>query len=106
MRAMAVTSAQRSALFPDYPTMAESGLPGFEYINVTGTFAPAKTPMAIVHRLSQEAAKALNRADSKERLAGLGIEAVGSTSEEFAAAIKSDMARLGKMIRDADIRAE
>ena len=106
LRSMAVTSAQRSTLFPDYPTMAESGLPGFEYINVTGTFAPARTPMAIVTRLSQEAAKALNRVDARERLAAIGIEAVGSTSEEFAVAIKSDMLKLGKVIKDADIKAE
>jgi tripartite-type tricarboxylate transporter receptor subunit TctC len=106
LRGMAVTSAQPSSLFPEYPTMTASGLPGFEYTNITGTFAPGKTPMPIVNRLSQEAAKALARPDTRERLAATGIEGVGSTSEEFLAAMKSEAARLGKLIKDANIRAE
>ncbi len=106
LRAMAVTSAQTSPLFPEYPTMAASGLPGFEYTNITATFAPAKTPMTIVNRLSQEAAKAFARADTRSRLAATGIEGVGSTSEECLAAMKSETTRLGKVIKDANIRAE
>jgi tripartite-type tricarboxylate transporter receptor subunit TctC len=68
--------------------------------------APAKTPVAIVTRLNQELVKALNRADTKQRLGDLGIEVIASTPEETLASMKNDIARTAKLIKDAGIRAE
>jgi len=104
LRALAVTSAQPSALVQGLPTLAASGLPGYGVVALNGIFAPGKTPAAIVNRLSQEMVRVLTRADVKEKFLSTGQEIVGSSPEEFAAAIKSDMARMGKVIRDAGIR--
>ena len=105
LRALAVTSARRSALYPDLPTVAD-GLPGYELTNITGLFVPAKTPAPIIRRLNQEIVRVLNSADVKEKILSTGVEPVTSSPEEFAAAIKLDSARLGKVIKDARIRAE
>ena len=83
--------------------MAEAGVPGFEAVSVHGVFLPAKTPEPIVARLNEEIAKVLQRSDSKERLASVGLEPVGSTPAQLAAAIKDEVARLGKVIREAGI---
>ncbi len=104
LRALAVTSAEPSALAPDLPTVAAAGLPGYESTASTGLFAPARTPAAIVNRLSQEFVRALNRAEVKQRLFISGVETVGSSPEELAATIKSEMARMGKVIKDAGLR--
>jgi tripartite-type tricarboxylate transporter receptor subunit TctC len=106
LRALAVTTAQPSALFPGLPTMAASGLPGFDAGLVIGMFAPAKTPAAIIHRLNQETARLLNRPDVKQKFLDTGIEAVGNSPEEFAGTVSSDMARWGKLIKEAGIRAQ
>ena len=106
LRALAVTTAQPSALFPDLPTMAASGLPGFEAGLVIGMFAPAKTPATIISRLNQETVRLLGRPDVKQKFFDTGIETVGNSPEEFAATIRSDMARWGKLIKDAGIRAQ
>ena len=103
VRALAVTSLQPSPLMPDLPTVAATGLPGFESVVIQGVLAPAKTPAAIVNRLSREIVKVLNRPDVKERHFNTGVETVGSTPEELAARIKSEMAKWGKVIRDAGI---
>ncbi len=102
LRPLAVTTARPSALVPGVPTVA-SFLPGYESTVQTGMFAPAAAPAAIINRLNHEIVQVLGRADVKERLFNLGIEAVGSSPAEFAAIIKSDMARMGKVIRDAGI---
>lgn len=104
LRALAVTTARPSALFPGLPTVAASGLPGYESVSVFGMFAPARTPAALINRLNQEIARALNRKDVKERLFNSGIETVGSSPEEFAATIKSDMAKWGKLIKEVGAR--
>lgn len=104
LRALAVTTARPSALFPALPTVAASGLPGYESVSVFGMFAPARTPATLINRLNQEIVRALHRKDVKERLFNSGIETVGSSPEEFAATIKSDMAKWGKLIKDAGIR--
>ena len=104
LRALAVTSAKRSPLAPDVPTVAESGVPGYEAISIVGIFAPAKTPAAAVHKLSAEIATVLHRPDIRDRFLGTGVESVGSTPEEFAAVIRTDMAKMGKLIRDTGIR--
>ena len=106
LRALAVTSAQPSALTPGLPTVAESGLPGYEVVSMTGIFAPAKTPAAIIKQLNQEIVRVLRQPEVKERFLNAGVEAVGNSPEEFAAVIKSDMTRMGKLIKDADIKVD
>ena len=106
LKALAVTSAQPSALAPGLPTVAASGLPGYESASLLGVFAPAGTPAALINRLNQEMVRALMRTDAQERLFNSGVEAVGSSPEQFAATVKSEMAKWGKVIRDAGIRDE
>jgi tripartite-type tricarboxylate transporter receptor subunit TctC len=106
LRALAVTSAQPSAVTPGLPTVAASGLPGYESGSTLGVFAPAATPAAIVNLLNREIVQFLNVLSTRERLLKAGIEVVGSSPAQFAAAIKSDMARIGKIIRDAGIRTD
>jgi len=106
LRALAVTSAEPSQLAPGLPTVASSGLPGYESISIYGLFAPSKTPAAIVRQLSQESAQYLKTVEVKERFFKAGVETVGSTPEEFAAAIKADVAKMAKVIRDAGIRED
>jgi tripartite-type tricarboxylate transporter receptor subunit TctC len=105
VRALGVTSAQPSALFPDLPTVAAT-VPGYEASSSNGIFAPAKTPVAIINRLHEEIVSVLNKAEVKQRLLSLGVEAVGSSPKQFAATLKADMSRLGKVIKDAGIRAD
>jgi tripartite-type tricarboxylate transporter receptor subunit TctC len=104
LRALGITSAQPSALLPGLPTVAASGVPGYEAVSMTGMFAPAKTPAAIINRVSEETVRVLNRADVKERFLNSGVEAVGNTPQQFAAAVKSEMVKWGKVIKDAGVR--
>ncbi len=104
LRGLAVTSAKPSALVPGLPTLAASGLPAYESSSVAGLFAPAGTPEAIINRVNQEVVRVLNRTEIKKRFLNAGIEAVGSSPGEFAATIKSEMARMGKVIKDAGLR--
>jgi hypothetical protein len=104
LRALAVTSVEPSPLFPELPTIASQGLPGYESGSIYALFAPAGTPAAIVQRLHQESVKVLQSTEVRERFLKSGMEAVGSTPEELAATIKSDIARIGKLIKDAGIR--
>ena len=106
LRALAVTSAQPSALMPDLPTVAASGLPGYVSASLGTIFAPAKTPAPLINRLNQEMVRFLRTADAKEQFLRSGVETVGSTPAELAATMKSEMARLGKVIKDAGIREE
>jgi tripartite-type tricarboxylate transporter receptor subunit TctC len=106
LRALAVTSAQPSILFPGLLTVAASGLLGYESGSTSGIFAPAKTPEAITRRLNQEIVRVLNRADVKEKFFNSGSEVVASSPEQLAATIKSDLAGMGKVIKDAGIRVE
>jgi tripartite-type tricarboxylate transporter receptor subunit TctC len=106
LRALGVTSAEPSALTPGLPTIAAAGLPGYESTQMYGMFAPAKTRAAVIERLNQEAVRVLNQAAVKEKLFNLGVEAVGSSAEQFGAAVRSDISKLGKLIKDAGIKAE
>ncbi len=106
LRALAVTSLKPSALFPQLPSIAASGLPGYESVGRFAIFAPAKTPEALVARLNQEILRVLGRSDSIARLNTAGIEPVGSTPEQLTAVVKAEMATLGKVIRDAGMRVE
>ncbi len=106
LRALAVTSAQPSPLVPDLPTVAASGLPGYESTSIYGVLAPAKTPTPIIMRLNLELVRFLMQPDVKQKFLNSGVETVGNTPREFAAAIKSDMNKLGKIIKDAGIREQ
>jgi tripartite-type tricarboxylate transporter receptor subunit TctC len=106
VRALAVTTAQRSALFPALPTVAESGVPGYEAASINGMFAPAGTPAAIIARINAEVSKLFARPDVKEKFTNIGVEAVASSPEEFSATVKAEIARMGKMIRAAGLRDE
>lgn len=106
LRALAVTSAERSPLFPDLPTVAASGLPRYEALQILAAFAPAKTPTAIINRLNREIVRVLKKDDIKERFFSAALETVGSLPEELAATIKSEIAKWGKVIKDAGIREE
>ncbi len=103
--ALAVTSAQPSVLFPGLPTVA-STVPGYESSAINGLFAPAGTPARIVNVLSQEVARYVNRADVKEKLFNSGVEAVGSSPQQSAAMLKAEIAKWGKVIKDAGIRED
>ena len=104
LRALAVTSAEPSAMAPGLPTVAASGLPGYESSGMTEIMAPAKTPGPIINRLNQEIARHLNTAEIKERFFSAGAEVVASSPEQLAAIIKSDIAKWGKLIKDAGIK--
>src|SRR3954452_14614667 len=106
LRALAVTGKKRSALIPDVPTLRESGLPEYEAGSWYGIEAPAGTPRPIIEQLNAVIVKALRQPDVAKRLAAEGAEVVGSTPEEFGAHIKSELARVGKVVRAAGIRAE
>jgi len=105
LRALAVTSAKPTAVFPGLPTLA-STLPGYEAGSIYGVFVPARTPATIVARLNREIVRHLHTEEVKERFLSVGVDVVGSPASELAAAIRSDMERLGKMIKDTGIRAD
>jgi tripartite-type tricarboxylate transporter receptor subunit TctC len=106
LRALGVASRKRMTSAPALPTLEESGLPGFDVTSWYSIVAPAATPPAVIERLQKEIAKALDAPDVKARLAGLGAEAVANTPSDFAAMIKTESAKWGKIVKDANIRAE
>jgi tripartite-type tricarboxylate transporter receptor subunit TctC len=106
VKALAVTTAEPSALAPGLPTVAASGLPGYEASSVHAIFAPSQTPAAIIKRLNEEFARVLRQSDIKERMLATGVEAVGSTPDAVAAAVKSDMVKMGKVIKEANIHED
>lgn len=106
LRGLAVTSAEPTALAPGLPTVAASGLPGYEAVGMTGMFVPAKTPAAIIDRLNQEIVRVVSRTDVKEKFFNTGSDVVGSSPAQFAAAIKADIARKSKVIKDAGIKLD
>ncbi len=106
LRGLAVTTAQASPLFPHLPTMSASGLPGYEYVAMFGEFVPAGTPAVIVNRLSTEIQRCMQKPEVKEKFLSAGVESVGTTPERFAAIVKFEMTKWGKLIKDAGIRAD
>jgi tripartite-type tricarboxylate transporter receptor subunit TctC len=106
LRALAITSPQRSPLAPELPTMIEAGVPGYEMSGWNGIFAVKGTPPEIVAKLNAELVKILRAPDMKEQMAALGAEPVGDTPEELRAFLKADMARWGKIIQEKGIRPE
>jgi tripartite-type tricarboxylate transporter receptor subunit TctC len=99
LNALAISTAHRSALLPELPTIAESGVPGFAVSSWFGVVAPARTPAPIVARLNREIVAALARPDLRERLAGLGADPVSDTPEEFSAFIRSELATWAKVVK-------
>jgi len=103
LRALAVTSAKRSQAAPDVPTMAEAGLPGYEFTSWFGVLAPAGTPPAIVKKLNVEIVKVLKSPEISARLSKEGADLIASSPEEFAAYLKSETAKWSKLIKAAGI---
>ena len=106
VRAIATSGAQRSPALPELPTIAEAGVAGYEYMPWYGIFAPASLPKPIAARLSEATAKALSETQVRERLAQQGIEYRAMSREQFADLVRADVAKWGKFIRDAGVRAE
>ena len=106
LRPLGVTGATRVVSLPDVPTVAESGVPGYEVVGWYGIVAPAHTPREVITKLHREIANILMSPDVREKLAADGAEAVGSTPEQFAAFIKSEIDKWGKVVKSAGIRVE
>ncbi len=105
LRGLAVTGAKPSAIFPELPTVAAT-LPGYELETIYGVFAPARTPDEIINKLQREIVRAINKPEIKDKLLNTSVEPIGSTPAALAALRKSEMVRMGKIIKDAGIRAE
>jgi tripartite-type tricarboxylate transporter receptor subunit TctC len=106
LRALAVTSRQRVSALPEVPTLAESGVPGYEYSSWIGLLAPAKTPRAVVEKLGAEAARAARTPEMKAVLALEGAEPVGSSPDEFASLIRAELGRWSKLVAASGIKAD
>jgi tripartite-type tricarboxylate transporter receptor subunit TctC len=106
VRALAVTTAKRTSLAPDLPTIAESGLPGFDINTWFGVFVPAKTPQPIVDRLHAEFTRALAMPDVRQKMIDLGAEPVGSTPAEFAALIRSEKDKYARVIKASGAKVD
>lgn len=106
LRALAVSSAKRSAVLPELPTVSESGIPGYDVASWYAYLAPAGTPQPIVQRLNAEIINGLKSADMSERLATDGAESVGSTPEEFGQYLASEITRWRKVVKDAGVRLQ
>jgi tripartite-type tricarboxylate transporter receptor subunit TctC len=104
IRALAVTNLKRSSILPDVPTMNETVMPGFEVATWQGILAPVKTPPEIVNRLNAEVMKALATPDVREKLQAQGAEILGSTPEQYAAYLKSEVERWGKVVRSSGVQ--
>ena len=105
LRALALTGSKRSETLPDLPTVAESGLPGYEAVGWFGLLAPAATPREIVAKISADANRVLGEREVREKMLGLGADPSGDTPEEFARFIRDDQAKWGKLMREAGITA-
>ena len=106
LRALAVGATKRTAAMPELPTVAEAGVPGYEMAAWFGVLAPAGTPRPVIAALQREMANTLKQPDVRERFAKLGAEPVGSTPEEFDALIKSEIAKWGKVVKEAGLKAD
>jgi len=106
LRALAVTTAKRSAVAPEVPTLAESGLPGFEVGSWQGVFAPAATPPAIVKRLNAEIVKILAMPEVREKLGALGAEIVADSPDEFAAIVKAEVVKWSDVVKKSGAKVD
>lgn len=106
LRALGLSGPVRSPVMPEIPTIAESGLPGYDALQWYGVLVPARTPRAIVNHLQQEIVTILQQADTRERLTREGGDVIGSTPEQFAKHIESEILKWTKVVNTANIRAE
>ncbi len=106
LRALAVAGAKRSALAPELPTIAESGLPGYELSGWFGTVAPAGTPAAVIARLNSEYVRVLRAPEVRDRLEGFGFEVVGNTPPEFAERMRRESQRLARVIAESGAKPD
>jgi tripartite-type tricarboxylate transporter receptor subunit TctC len=106
LRGLAVTGKKRSALFPELPTVSESGVPGFEIVQWYGFFAPAKTPKEVVRLINREIVAVMKDPDTAKRLADQGADIVTGSPEEFGKLVQSELAKWGKFIKEAKIIAD
>jgi tripartite-type tricarboxylate transporter receptor subunit TctC len=106
IRGLAVTTAQRSSIAPDIPTLAEAGVQGFESSQWFGLLAPAGTPPEVIAKIQSDVRRALASPDIRERFASLGGEPASSTPEEFTRFLRAENEKYAKIIREAGIRAE
>jgi tripartite-type tricarboxylate transporter receptor subunit TctC len=106
LRPLAVSTAKRVSALPDIPTVAESGVPGYELKTWYGLLAPAGTPRAAVERLSRETAAVIHQPDVLKRLQADGVEPAGSAPDEFAAMIRTELPRLAKIVKSAGIQPQ
>jgi tripartite-type tricarboxylate transporter receptor subunit TctC len=106
LRALAVTGTRRIAAMPDVATVAEAGVPGYEYVGWVGLAAPLGTPKPVLERLQRESAAILAQPEAAEYFGPLGVEPGGAPSEQFTAFVHAEHAKWGKVIRDAGIKAE
>ena len=106
VRALAVTSAKRTPVLPDVPTIAESALPGYEYVGAIGLSAPAATPRELVNRLNAAISAILNKQELREAIGKSGFEAQTSSSEQFAAFVRDDIAKIEAVVKGAGLQAD
>ena len=106
LRILAVTTARRSKLHPEYPTIAESGVPGYDLAGWYGVVVPVSTPRAVIERLHAEFGKAMRAPDIAERYATLGVEPVESTPEQFATYMRAELAKWGDIIKRSGTKIE
>jgi tripartite-type tricarboxylate transporter receptor subunit TctC len=106
LNALAVLGSKRSSLLPQVPTVAESGVPGYELTNWFGLVVPAATPKDLIARMYGDVSKVLAQSDVREKMHQMGADVIGSTPEQFAAFMKSETAKWGKIVKAANIRAE
>lgn len=106
LRALAVSGAKRTVSAPDVPTIAESGVPGYEFTSWNGVHVPAGTPKAVVARINAELVKVVSMPDVRERMVSLGMEVAGGAPDELGALVKSDIAKWGRVIREAGVKVD
>ena len=106
LRGLAVGTAKRSSLFPELPTLSESGVPGYEQSNWNGIVAPAATPRSVVERLHREVVAVLKESTLTERMVAAGLEPIGNTPAEFGSYLAAEADKWGKLVKSAQIRAE
>ena len=106
IKLLAVGTRTRSKIVPEYPTVAEAGVPGYESSTAFGVLAPARTPAPIIARLNRDLANFLQSTGTREKMAAQGVEAVGGTPQEYAAYLKEELAKYGRIVKAAGIKAD
>ena len=106
LKALATTGAKRAETLPDFPTVSESGLPGYEAVGWFGLLVPAATPRPVVKRLNADANQVLSDSETKRRMQAVGADPAGNSPDEFARFIREDQAKWGKLMREAGIKPE